>query len=53
VELDKAKATHFHLYSSIFSSMMFFDNCEKYGVSIGNKLCCGGLFADDISLVAP
>jgi len=29
------------------------DNCAKYGVSIGNKKCCGGLFADDIVLIAP
>ena len=29
------------------------DNCDKYGVSIGGKKCCGGLFADDIVLVAP
>ena len=29
------------------------NKCEKYGVSIGNKRCCGGLFADDIVLVAP
>jgi len=28
-------------------------NCDKYGVSIGNKKCCGGLFADDIVLIAP
>lgn len=29
------------------------DGCDKYGVSIGDKLCCGGLFADDIVLIAP
>jgi len=29
------------------------NNCDKYGVSIGNKKCCGGLFADDIVLIAP
>jgi len=29
------------------------DGCEKFGVSIGNKRCCGGLFADDIVLIAP
>jgi len=29
------------------------DGCDKYGVSIGDKLCCGGLFADDIALIAP
>jgi len=27
------------------------NNCDKYGVSIGNKKCCGGLFADDIVLI--
>ena len=26
---------------------------EKYGVKLGNKRCCGGLFADDIVLIAP
>jgi len=26
---------------------------EKYGVNLGNKRCCGGLFADDIVLIAP
>ena len=29
------------------------NNCEKYGVSIGRKKCCGGLFADDVVLIAP
>ena len=29
------------------------NNCEKYGVSIGRKKCCGGLFADDTVLIAP
>ena len=29
------------------------NNCEKYGVRIGDKHCCGGLFADDIVLIAP
>jgi len=29
------------------------DGCDQYGVSIGNKRCCGGLFADDIALIAP
>ena len=30
-----------------------FNNCNKYGISIGDKRCCGGLFADDIVLCAP
>ena len=29
------------------------DGCDQYGVSIGNKRCCGGLFADNIVLIAP
>ena len=29
------------------------NNCDKYGVSIGNKKCCGDLFVDDIVLIAP
>ncbi len=29
------------------------DGCDKYGVKIGDKKCCGGLFADDIVLIAP
>ena len=27
--------------------------CEKYGVNVGRKKCCGGLFADDVILIAP
>ena len=30
-----------------------FNNCNKYGISIADKHCCGGLFADDIGLCAP
>jgi len=30
-----------------------FNKCDKYGISIGDKYCCGGLFADDIVLCAP
>jgi len=29
-----------------------FNNCNKYDISIGDKRCCGGLFADDIVLCA-
>jgi len=29
------------------------NDCEKYGVNIGRKKYCGGLFADDIVLIAP
>jgi len=31
------------------------NNCDKYGVNIGNSKCCGGLglFADDIVLISP
>ena len=29
------------------------NKCEKYGVIIGHKRCCGGLFANDIVLIAP
>jgi len=29
------------------------NNCEKYGISIGRKKCCGVLFADDVVLIAP
>ena len=29
------------------------NDCEKYGVNIGRKKCCGGLFADDVVLIAP
>ena len=29
------------------------DNCGKYGVYLDSQYCCGGLFADDIVLVAP
>jgi len=29
-----------------------FNKCDKYGISIGGKLCCGGLFVDDIVLCA-
>jgi len=30
-----------------------FNNCNKYGISISDIRCCGGLFADDIVLCAP
>jgi len=30
-----------------------FNNCNKYGIPIGDKRCCGGLFVDDIVLCAP
>jgi len=29
------------------------DSCDKSGVSIGNKRCCGVLFANGIVLIAP
>ena len=29
------------------------NDCEKYGVNIGRKKYCGGLFADDVVLIAP
>jgi len=28
------------------------DNCRRYGVIVERKKCCGGLFADDIVLIA-
>jgi len=30
-----------------------FNNCDKYGISIGDKRCCGSLFADDTVLCVP
>ena len=33
--------------------MMYWINCNKYGVYLESQYCCGGLFADDIVLVAP
>ena len=29
------------------------NNCERYGVSLDGYNCCGGLFADDVVLIAP
>ena len=29
------------------------DNCDKFGVYLESQYCYGGLFADDIVLVAP
>jgi len=29
------------------------NDCEKYGVNIGRKKCCSGLFAGDVVLIAP
>jgi len=29
------------------------NECEKYGVNIVRKKCCGGLFAYDVVLIAP
>jgi len=42
--------------SSILFNLFINDilnNCDKYGVSICNKKCCGDLFADDIVLIGP
>ena len=33
-----------HQFCLIYSLMIFFNNYDKYGISIGNKRCCGGLF---------
>ena len=30
-----------------------FNDCDEFGIKIGNESCCGGLFADDIVLCAP
>ena len=33
--------------------MIFLNNCDGFGVSVGTRKCCGGLFADDIVLITP
>jgi len=30
-----------------------FNECDKYGILVGDKRCCEGLFADGIVLCAP
>jgi len=40
------------LYLNLFINGIF-NNYNKYGISIGDKRCCRGLFADDIVLCAP
>jgi len=48
------------LVKVVFSSILFnlfindiFNEYDIYGISIGDKRCCGGLFADDIIIYAP
>jgi len=42
-----------HQFCLTCSLMIFLIIVNKYGISIGDKRCCGGLFADDIVLCAP
>ncbi|OUM57450.1 hypothetical protein PIROE2DRAFT_17564 [Piromyces sp. E2] len=43
-----------HQFRLIFLLTRYVLNkCAKYGVRIGSNRCCGGLFADDIVLIAP
>jgi len=49
--LDK-DALYLLFYSILFINDIL-DNCDKYGVYLDSQYCCGGLFADDIVLVAP
>ena len=51
VVLDK-DALYLLFYSNLFINDVL-DNCDKYGVYLDSQYCCGGLFADDIVLVAP
>ena len=41
-----------YLLSPILFINNILNNSEKYGVNIGRKKCCGGLFADDVVLIA-
>ena len=43
------------LYPILFNLFIndILNDCEKYGVNIGRKKCCGGLFADNVVLIAP
>jgi len=49
---DFAKVVPSPILFNLFINEIF-NNCDKYGISIGVKRCCGGLFADDIVLYAP
>jgi len=49
--LDKVARYHLFCFNLFINDIL--NNCDKYGDSIGNKKCCGGLFADDIVLIAP
>jgi len=51
VVLDKVVPLSPILFNLFINDIL--NNCDKYGVSIGNKKCCGGLVADDILLIAP
>ena len=51
VVLDK-DALYLLFYSNLFINDVL-DNCDKYDVYLDSQYCCGGLFADDIVLVAP
>jgi len=51
VVLDK-DALYLLFYSILFINDIL-DNCDKYGVNLDFQYCYGGLFADDIVLVAP
>jgi len=42
----------YQFYFNLFINDIF-NNCNEYGISIDDKRCCGGLFADDIVLCAP
>jgi len=42
----------FQFFLNLFINDIF-NKCDKYGISIGNRRCCGGLFTDDIVLCAP
>jgi len=51
VVLDKDARYHLFKFNLFINENL--NNCDKYGVSTGNKKCCGGLFADDIVLIVP
>jgi len=51
VVLDKGCPLSPILFNLFINDVL--DNCDKYGVNIDSQYCWGGLFVNDVVLVAP
>jgi len=47
------KVVHYNRSYSTYFINDILNDCEKYGVNVGRKKCCGGLFADVGVLIYP